>query len=616
MKATSVVHSHPWNEVQLPLAVWEEWAAEWYQTFSPQEENHHPLDVIEQDGIKFNFVRLRTGEEEWIIERPEYPAIWRYIKEAMARLVSQRGIGGLVIWGQPGIGKRLFLFYALALAIHEQRPAVWCDSEERIILFPVGRAPYALEGQTGWPADAVVFVDSTAHLVQPPAKFLRHGIRNFIVQATSPNERRYKGWAKEKWANLWPMDLWSFEELRALMHLLRTKSTPPLGSNVVTLAADGVPPRVYSAERLFELLGPSVRAIIDNLDIVDTGNPAADLASHFASGSLFARVADHVLALTSSDVNTAAQMSGFHTFFFAVPPPFEGTSKAGGYQNPLHKYIIPTKFLAGILMDTVQTHELQEQYSFALQFSPAPQVARALYEAAFIRMMKQSEQPLQLEFSDPTFNTILSPPLLLHDLPLAPHSEMAINVLYVPPRGFPSFDAYLLIQSPDDDDGLLAIMLQATIARKHDVPKTGIDIFLDALDARPDANKIVPVFVFVVPLTNIGTDVSRPFWNNGIGAKRGLGKYERINIRTGYAVMELPKTLSYRLETCFREFSEFPFVKTSGGDDLVVPGAVDVETNTDTDAISKAARQRSSDDDDDDEHTSKRQHQEGHWQEA
>nr|GAT61094.1 predicted protein [Mycena chlorophos] len=494
---------------RLPLHVSEEWAAKWYRVFSPQEENRKPLDVLE-GGIKY--VHLRSGRKEWIIERPEYPATWQYIKEAMAQRVSQTGIGGLVIWGQPGIGKRLFLLYALALAIHEQRPAVWCDSdnEERIILFQVGRAPYALEGQTGWPADALVLVDSTgtARLVQPPAKFLRTGSRTFIVQATSPRELGcYRSWAKHKAAKMWPMDLWSAKELTALMHLLRDKNhPPPVTSCDLAMVPRDEHTRTYSAERLFELLGPSIRAIVDSLALIDTGNPQKDLAALLPPPNLFGCMADVANTVESSHANPP----GFHFYFFAMPQEqfAPGKPKAQSYVNPLCEYVVPTKFLAGILLDTLKDRQWQEQYADSphLRFWYAPQVAGALYEAAFAQLLEVNGKPLEMVFQDPSLRGVaLAPPLTIHDVACEPHSGMQIGTLYAVPRGFASFDAYTLMPAPNtNDDSLLAVMLQTTFVCSHPVKNADLSAFFKALENRPDANKIRYVFVFVVPSMEIG----------------------------------------------------------------------------------------------------------------
>lgn len=226
-----------------PVGDEETWACRWFQCFSPRGTSTKPIleTVVSDSPDKIVFISEPNHCGEHILVRPEYPGIWSYIqaKRAERDVAGTHTFGGLVVWGSPGIGlfcidfvseslrlksslgKTSLLSYLLAFALSEEVFVAWCISSQHIIVFAPGEPPYMILAAdfslANLPRNALVLCDSAHDNKAPPEAFVHPSAHVFVVQATSPTESRYRGWAKDKEAELWPMDLWTGKEFQKLM---------------------------------------------------------------------------------------------------------------------------------------------------------------------------------------------------------------------------------------------------------------------------------------------------------------------------------------------------------------------------------------------------------------
>ena len=110
-------------------------------------------------------------------------------------------------------GKSLFLECAYALALQCGIPTVFCDVPAYFSIADddgFRDVPFTNPG-VYLRSDTLVLVDS----IKPPEQLTmwRHN-RGFMVQATSPQEERWKEWRKQRGGVGWVMTTWTREEER------------------------------------------------------------------------------------------------------------------------------------------------------------------------------------------------------------------------------------------------------------------------------------------------------------------------------------------------------------------------------------------------------------------
>jgi hypothetical protein len=68
------------------------------------------------------------------------------------------------------------------------------------------------------PRDAWALSDSSASLTQPCNAFMES--EALLIQTTSPASHRWKAWAEDLDANIFVMDVWTQDEIYALLYVL------------------------------------------------------------------------------------------------------------------------------------------------------------------------------------------------------------------------------------------------------------------------------------------------------------------------------------------------------------------------------------------------------------
>lgn len=176
---------------------------------------------------------------------------------------------------------------------------------------------------------------------------------------------------------------------------------------------------------------------------------------------------------------------------------------------------------------------MKHQLDVASAFAPVPQVAGAFFEGMMTLILSTSPTPSLAHFFDESLNFSLPLRLALQDLPFDTSTISALNILYVPPLGFTSIDGFFLFQTPSH---IQLILLQATIAKAHDIKKKGVEAVLKLLGN----TRVHVVYLFVVPSAAIGEMVCRPFGKGGF--KSSVGQLPVM-----WTVLSLPPTFNTSL---------------------------------------------------------------------
>ncbi|KAI1786230.1 hypothetical protein LXA43DRAFT_75685 [Ganoderma leucocontextum] len=162
---------------------------------------------------------------------------------------------GLVVTGHPGIGKSLFLLYALGAALEAHIPVVFCQDLDFCRIFDATGArefAFGCDDRFAVPCHALYLVDSNYGLHSPPSCFL--GRSGVLVHTVGPGDRTDWEWSERSYnALFWIMGVWTRAEMQALQrtaealtHPKWTNRTPPGKS-------------VYTPLELFDILGPCPR---------------------------------------------------------------------------------------------------------------------------------------------------------------------------------------------------------------------------------------------------------------------------------------------------------------------------------------------------------------------
>ncbi|KAJ7703204.1 hypothetical protein B0H17DRAFT_1175956 [Mycena rosella] len=428
-----------------------------------------------------------------IIVRDEYLTIASFIQESAVKLTSDSpgsGISrGLVVWGHPGIGKSLFLLSTHTfLYFDETGVAVvkWADTDT--FKLPLG---------------VVALYDTVVGQDSPHGRFTDRLCRAYVVHATSPKISRWKEWAKQLRANVWPMPLWSNAELRKLEQEILYQS------------------------QLAAFLGPSPRKC--SADIETENKFEAHTPLDFTDGSALYN------APTSGEVPETAQGLNFHLYFFAATiwdcGPRPADSNPRDLLSILHPHTLPAPVRA----------------AYVPQYDSHPQLCGAFYEVLGLQFVQMDgllcRFPDRLDADGNDERTSFMPGgfRILQsddDEPVDP-SEYADDVrLWIPPANFPSVDAVAIL-----DHGKLIRMLQLTIAHQYDIKSEGVARVIIKFSAVPGVRF---EFLFITTSAETGKRMARtPSQHQPYALRvKTAGRQppvEKVRIPVGYAVAEFIK---------------------------------------------------------------------------
>ncbi|KAH9180779.1 hypothetical protein EDB89DRAFT_66709 [Lactarius sanguifluus] len=378
-------------------------------------------------------VRGPLGYREVVLlVRKEYEDAYSELRSYQSIPEESRG-GGVVVLGQPGIGKTCFLYYLLFRLLSEEKTVAFQRGDIFVLFTETG---VQICGSTGLDAAIIphgtwALADSHTGFERPCEAFLDASGAGtaWVVQTASPSKSNYERWQKEQDARLFWMQVVPFDELNALGKIL--------GLN---------------AERLrknYNLWGPSVRVCISL-----TKNPD-DVGSYAQS------VADAADSLTSQydDFKSTSTRE-----LFVVRP------TSSSRQMVTEEF--GTNHLRGIVARAYAKHDHATRLTFykairrlSLFSSPAGQMYeinvllwfRHARDTDFLRCTSNTTGSPQLEIpACPGNLKFFSQPNELHEM-----YEPGRPICWVPTSGtLPTLDAVVLT-----DDSVVTV--QITVASKH-----------------------------------------------------------------------------------------------------------------------------------------------------
>ncbi|KAK2464554.1 hypothetical protein APHAL10511_003412 [Amanita phalloides] len=174
------------------------------------------IQVGSNDNIIFGLLQESKG---WMIMRQEYHNIY----DRLSHVFERRG-SGIILTGQPGIGKSYFAIYALLRCMMEGRMTLFTTSDGLCYLFDETGIRVKKEAQfnfTDLPESNYLVPTSRTWSIfdtpkHPDESLLAHG-KLFVLVTCPPKRAMYKEWMKQARAVQWVMNPWSEEELCLLI---------------------------------------------------------------------------------------------------------------------------------------------------------------------------------------------------------------------------------------------------------------------------------------------------------------------------------------------------------------------------------------------------------------
>ncbi|KAH9931160.1 uncharacterized protein BXZ73DRAFT_101742 [Epithele typhae] len=475
--------------ITLPAA---EWYEEVYRRVWTEQEN--PFE--EQDGVSYvrdDIHRLFPQSAFKVIVREEYVKLWDYLAGNTTNLV---------VIGQPGIGKTVFLEWALLKALSLQQPVVFGVTTDVFYHFTATRAKeVSPKSLNRVPPKTLALFDTLSNIKShlPGVKKLH------TVLACSPNLDHYRLYQKELNAQFWPMECWSEKEVLFL----------PRGR-------DGL----YDPIDIFRFLGPSARACMKSIkrkqglakDIAKSPHEIQILPAHMEN------IVDAFRKFSATDVPFAVY---FHQYFFVERTE---TDRPADNLEEVAKCSIPTPYLRSRVAQAIAAAQQDQRQAMFEAMSPLGGLAGPVFETLALTWC--TLEPLLCTLNDELLNFTL--PSLDHAV-FDGSSRLydTHNRLFLPPAGFPTIDAFVV--TVDASGVLHVVFLHVTICRTHQMRGGGIGKVIRALFGVPEPPTDVRLsFVFVVPNEDVGKTLAHRF---GTTTRHRCSSKKSVDIGVGYAVV-------------------------------------------------------------------------------
>ncbi|KAH8986501.1 hypothetical protein EDB83DRAFT_2683759 [Lactarius deliciosus] len=186
------------------------------------------LEKISDNGNTWTYVpkkhidslqmrKLGYPHKHGLLVRPEYDVAWGSLDYGAAT-ANANDQGGVVITGQPGIGKTCFLYYLLFRLLSQGTPVSLQRSSHILVFRDDGVYRHPLDAVPDYLPEGTWALSDAGRVAEKPCKVFLDAAEDtaWIIQTTSPLETRWKEWAKQHSAVTFVMKGFSAEEITAL----------------------------------------------------------------------------------------------------------------------------------------------------------------------------------------------------------------------------------------------------------------------------------------------------------------------------------------------------------------------------------------------------------------
>ncbi|KAH9071614.1 hypothetical protein EDB83DRAFT_260484 [Lactarius deliciosus] len=352
--------------------------------------------------------------------------------------------GGVVVLGQPGIGKTCFLYYTLFCLLSENKQVAFQMGLDLVLFTGTGVDICGCTRTSGVaiPSGTWALTDSCPGFEQPCAAFFEASGagRAWIVQTTSPSTRNYSSWQKKRKAVLFWMQVFPLNELMAL---------------AIILDLDG-----ESLQNNYNLWGPSAR------DCISLMKDPKDVSSH----------AQSVVQAVHNLAKDTSQFSDFQ--FTSTQQLFVIRPAADSRQVPAVEF--GTNYLRRAVAHAYANHDHATRRSFYSKIRRDPMFSLPAGQIYEIHILLWFRHARNTEFLPCTSNVTGSPQL---KIPACPGNlkffskPQELDKIYEPRRPIcwvptsetlPALGAIILTNHS-------VITVQISIASKHDAKNLGFE---------------------------------------------------------------------------------------------------------------------------------------------
>ncbi|KAI0695710.1 hypothetical protein BC835DRAFT_1519787 [Cytidiella melzeri] len=352
------------------------YAEHWGKPYTKTDATGNQDRFFEQGLLAELFPTL----EEYIVIRHEYKLAYIYIANAnQENLRVSKKPAKFVLTGQPGIGKSSFLAYVLVHRLQHKLPTAVERAGSGFVLFSDEGVDMFEASEKPRIENLWALSDSTPETVIPCVA-LRDS-RAVLIQATSPAQHRWKEWKKQTCAFLYIMDVWTTDEIRAVLVKLKLND------------AHGV--------EIMNKYGPCARTVV--LLVKRPSEEASFMATIAKAAShVAAKVSDVMEAFDNLDISSQNTPSSL-LFFRPVSRD----------ERNLSKTYIPTAYFVTTLAHALIKRKNAEQnmfFSLMSQQASTRSAARWIFENFMhVRLTTVSGEPTLCQRVDTNRETLQIP---------------------------------------------------------------------------------------------------------------------------------------------------------------------------------------------------------------
>jgi len=202
------IHTHTHTYTHTYIAVPEALSAMWAQLQGLEAVGK----VLKLTGAAIFF--RKPLQEVWI--RDSYEKLFEVLLKLSCQELPQVGI---LVTGNPGIGKSFFLLYAMWRFAKLRKTIVFESAEAgKVYLLKPGQDPIVMEGR------CTIFEEldseTTIFLHDPKPGVEPLHVNAFTILASSPNPSNYKGFSKRDNSEIFYLPVWTVDEIRSCNAML------------------------------------------------------------------------------------------------------------------------------------------------------------------------------------------------------------------------------------------------------------------------------------------------------------------------------------------------------------------------------------------------------------